>query len=439
MEALSRVPHRYAGSPGEREILQQVKDRLPTGVVGRVEGFVAFTSPGLVVGLHAAAILLAGLLGLVEPLSATLLGGLATLSLWAEGTGKFSILRLILPKQASYNLVARLEAGPAGGSSQAIVPDGGLAPIGTVILTAPLDIPRWRPDPPRWFRRPLQAVLLAAAVVVALLALRVLAQPWGRPSQGLYAASLLVLGTSVALGFVAHRRTGGAAEDASGPAVLLEVARRMQAAPMPGVDLWFVWTGCGHAYQNGMHAFLAMRGQRLKSPVLVIALDEPGRPPLGAVVSEGPLFAERHRPTGPALVERLRWAGLQIPSIDHAGVTDARAALRWGYRAVALSGGSATSSPDLAEKAADVTEALVRLFGYDVARTADFTQKMGELAVDRVPPPEVVEQRAIGRLLGRLRARVARKPEDDPELTPLPTDIASLEPMEKRDKPAGDT
>lgn len=431
MDALSRVPHRYAGSPGEREILQQVKDRLPAGLVGRVEGFVAFTSPGLVIGLHAAAILLSALLGLVEPVSATILGGLATLSLWAEGTGKFSLLRLVLPKQASYNLVARLEAGSAG-SSQAIGQEVGPAPIGTVILAAPLDIPRWRPDPPRWFRRPMQAVLLAATVVVVLLGLRVLAQPWGRPSQGMYGASLLVLGTSVALGFVAHRRAGGAAEDASGPAVLLEVARRMQAAPIPGVDLWFVWTGCGHAYQNGMHAFLAMRGQRLKSPVLVIALDEPGRAPLSAVVSEGPLFAEPHRPTGPALVERLRWAGLQIPSIDHAGVTDARAALRWGYRAVALSGGAAAPSADLAVKAADVTEALVRLFGYDVARTADFTQKMGELAVDRVPPPEaVVEQRAIGRLLGRLRARVARRSEEDPELTPPPTDLASLEPTEK--------
>ena len=85
-----------------------------------------------------------------------------------------------------------------------------------------------------------------------------------------------------------------------------------------------------------------------------------------------------------------------------------------------------------------MTEALVRLFGYDVARTADFMEKMGELALDRVPPAEVVEQRAIGRLLGRLRARVARKPEDDADAaTPVSgvlPDPAAESPTERLDR-----
>ncbi|MBA2321280.1 MAG: hypothetical protein H0V89_09005, partial [Deltaproteobacteria bacterium] len=395
------MPHRYAGSEGEREMLAQVKARLPTGVVSRSEGFVGFTSPALVIGLHAAALLGSGLLGLFAPVSATLLCALILASLWAEGMGRFSFVRWVLPKQASYNLVVRQPAD---------------RPLGTVVIAVPLDIPRWQLDALTWPRRPLKFVIFAGVVLTAVLGLRISTMSWNTQLSGAYISALLVLAGSVGLGWMAHRRTGAAQDDASAPAVQIELIRRFRKAPVAGVDLWFAFTGCANAYQNGMHAFLAMRGTRLTSPILVLALDEPARAPLGAVTSEGPLLAQPHRPTGPALVERLRWAGLKIPSIDRPGVTDARAAMLWGYRALALSGGSGRPSPEQAAQAADVAEALVRLYAHDVARVPDFAPMMGELAVDRVPEGEVGEQRALGRLLQRLRARVARRPpeaEDD--------------------------
>ncbi len=421
LEALSQVPHRFAGSPGERAMLDGVRARLPDGAAARVEGFVAFTSPGLVLGIHAGALLLAALLGLAAPLSGLALGALATASLYAEGTGKRSLLRWILPKQASYNLAVRAAAE---------------RPVGTVILTAPLDVPRWRIRGPSWFRRPLQAVLIAGGVLVGLLALRALALPWGGTGQGIFVGVFAVLLASFGVGASAHRRPGELAGDASGPAVLLELVRRFRASPVAGVDVWFAFTGCGHAYQNGMHAFLAMRGDRLTKPILVLALDDPGRAPLGAVVTEGPLFPEHHRPTGPALVERLRWAGLQIPSIDHPEVTDARAALRWGYRALALAGGDGLPSAEMAAKAADVTEALVRLYAYDVARTADFAPLVGELALGPAPEPAAPEEHALTGLLGRLRARVGRRvgaheptpPEVEPAASPAEPVAAASEP-----------
>jgi hypothetical protein len=412
MEALASVPHRYAGSAGEREMLAQVRARLPSGTVARSEGFVGVTSPALVVGLHAAALLGFGLLGLAAPLAATVLSGLTLASLWAEGTGRFSLLRWMLPKQASYNLVVRHAAD---------------RPLGTVVLTVPLDIPRWRLEGLRWPRRPLRLVFTAGAITTVLLGIRMATLTWSSELTAAYGAALAVLAASVGLGWVAHRRHGAVAEDASAPAVQIELIRRFRKAPVAGVDLWFAFTGCAHAYQNGMHAFLAMRGTRLTSPILVLALDEPARAPLGAVVSEGPLIAHTHRPTGPALVERLRWAGLKIPSIDRPGVTDARAALLWGYRALGLAGGSGRPSPEQAAQAADVAEALVRLYAHDVARVPDFAPMVGELAVDRIPEAEPSEQRALGRLLGRLRARVARRPPEaeveDDELTPPPTEL----------------
>lgn len=379
LEALSRVAHRYAGTEGEREMLHQVRSRItppsgtPEGSRSRIEGFVAYTSPGLVIGSHALALFVAGLLGLYWPLFAAVMCVLVTVSLVGEGGGRFSVLRRVLPKSASYNLVWRREV------------EGSL---GTLIVTAPLDTPRWRPQRPRWMRRPMQLLLAAAIVVSGVITLRALAEPWGRPTQGMYVGSLGVLAAAVGLGAVAHRRAAGVHEDASGPAVLLELIRRFDADPPPSLDVWAVFTGCGHAYQNGMHAFLAMRGGRLKEPVLVVALAEPGRPPLRAVVSEGPLWAQHHRPTGPALIERLRWAGLDLKEIDSPGITDARAAMLWGYRALALSGGKGVPTVEDSVRAVEVAETIGRLYGEDLRRVPDLHPTLRHLLPQ--PVPEVV-------------------------------------------------
>jgi hypothetical protein len=375
LEELRQVGHRYAGSEGEREMLDRVRERLPEGVSSRIEAFVAFVSPAFVLGAHATALLGGGLLGLRYPLVAAVLCSFVTVSLLSEGTGRTSVLRRFLPKQRSYNLVWRRQLE---------------RPLGTLVLTAPLDIPRWRPDQPSWLPRPMRAVMYAAFVVTGLLWLNALAEPWGRPTQGMYVASLVVLGVTVLLGVAAHRRSEGVREDASGPAALLELVRRFQTDAPEGLDIWVVFTGCGYAYQNGMGAFLGMRGKRLPDPVLVLSFDEPGIPPLGAVVSEGPLIPQHHRPTGPALVERLRWAGLDIQSVDTNRITDARAAMLWGYRALALAGGGeGQPTAEGTLRAVEVAEAISRLYAEDLRRVPNLHPRLqGLLPAPTDPEPE---------------------------------------------------
>ncbi len=357
MSELAAIEHRYAGSEGERRMLHDVKGRLPTGLRGRIEGFVAWNSPMAVIGGHALGMLGAGVLGLYYPLTGTLLCAGLTVSLFAETTGRFSLFRRFAPKKPSYNLIVPMERERA---------------LGTVVISAPLDAPTWRPDRPKWFKRPLKAVFGAAVVVTTLLALSALAQPWGRPTQGMYSFSLVVLAVTVGLALLMRRRSRAVGEDASGPAVLLEIVRRFHADPPARTELWAVFTGCGHAYQNGMAAFLAMHGPTLPQPVFVLALDDPGRPPVGGVITEGSLFKQHHRPTGPALVERLRWAGVEIPAVDRAGETDAWAAMLFGYRALALAGDEdAEPDPETALRATDLAERIVRWFDEDLARVAD--------------------------------------------------------------------
>ena len=354
LTALNEVGHRYAGSEAERRMLHQVRNRLPEGLVGRIEGFVAFTSPEAIVLVHAAALLGAGVLGFFQPIWGALLCGLVTAHLVLESSGGRSVLRWMLPKSASYNLVSW------------VAPENSL---GTVVVTAPLDTPRWRPTRAEWLRRPLRLVVIAAVAVTTLLVMRSFAEPWGRPTQGIYFVSLGILATAVLVTAVAQRRVAGHRTDASAPVALLGLLRRLHHTPEAKVAVYGVFTGCAHAYQNGMAAFLAMHGERLKGPVLVIALDEPGRAPLGAVVSEGPLYPQHHRPTGPALVERLRWAGEHLPETDHTSVTDARVAMLWGYRALGLVGaGDDASTPETVKQTIAVLERLIHLYAGDLDR-----------------------------------------------------------------------
>jgi hypothetical protein len=301
-----------------------------------------------------------------------------------------SIFRWLMPKHASYNFVARLKPS---------------APtLGTLVISAPLDAPRWAAVELPWLRgrRPMRVTFGAALVVTAMLVLRALAEPWGPRTLQIYVIALLVLATGMALGMTAHRRAGDGRDDGSGVAALLELARRLRDEPLPGVDVWLAFTGCGRAYHGGMTAFLDLHARTLVDPVLVVAVDDPGRMPLRAVTSEGPLFPQHHRPTGPALMERLRWAGVIVPPNDLAGTTDAYVALTRGYRALAVRGGEGPVSPEATARATDVLETVALWFADDLARVASNRPALQELArattdIDEEPtpppspPPEAVE------------------------------------------------
>jgi hypothetical protein len=155
-----------------------------------------------------------------------------------------------------------------------------------------------------------------------------------------------------------------------------------------------------------MSQFLALHRKGLVEPVLVVALDEPERGPLYAVVSEGPLLAQPHRPTGPALVERLRWAGVDLPEIRIFGATNARAAQVAGVRSLALAGGDGPPTAESAAHAADVVEAMVRWYAEDVGQVAEDRARLGE----------------IGKSLEAIRAaeRQRRRWRAPPEAAPAP-------------------
>lgn len=362
------VAQRFACTDGERRMADVVRGRL--GEAARAEGVVAHPVPLLVLGVHGVLLSAAGAFGYATGamgFAASLLGRwgpalgalgclLVTISLVAEGTGRAALLRVWLPGAPSRNVV---------------LPPASPGELGTVVIATPLDVPRARPPRGRMWHRPLIGVWLSGTLMTLLLVLMALNEPLGRTLVGVYGAALAVNVAAAALVFVARRAPARASSDAGAAAAVLEVHRRLTASPLEGVGVWIVFTGAGRAHQEGMDTFLRLRGDRQPRPLLVMSLQELGGAPLQAIVSEGPLLRQHHRPTGPALVERLQWAGVRLPHADRAEPTDARAATLLGYRALSLTGAGGASTVADVEQAADVMETLLRWYHADLSRLPD--------------------------------------------------------------------
>ena len=158
MAALSGYDGRFPASEGERAMLHGVKERIPSGSEPIVEGFVSPKHPEVMVGLHVTILFLGGLVGFWWPIWGGALTGMATLALLAETTGRFSLAHWVMMKLAAYNLVVRVG-----------VPE----PQATIVLSTPLDVPKfkkWETRWVRWTRRPLQWVFGAAMVLLSLTA-----------------------------------------------------------------------------------------------------------------------------------------------------------------------------------------------------------------------------------------------------------------------------
>jgi len=356
LDRLGALRERFATSDQERGALDVVASLLPEEAHARVEGFVGHPNPVAMLGVHGVFILASTILGLWYPSIGAFCCLLVTASLVAEGTGRRGMLRWWLPRHPSYNLVVPEPMGSAQG---------------TIVLTTPLDVPAWPMRASHGPRRPFLWIGVSAVTLSLMMLLRTTSQQFDAPLLFVYAFTLVVMAATSVVGLIARRGIPKAEGDPSGMGTLLQLRERLEADRPPGLGIWYLFTGCGRGHHEGIEAFLRVKGPRLKKPVLVVSLVDTGRAPLRATLTEGPLWPQHHRPTGPSLVERLRWTGWKVRLVDLPESTDARAASRLGYRAIGLVGGRSESTPEAMEKAGAFAEALVRQFAADVRLPAE--------------------------------------------------------------------
>lgn len=379
MSNLGFAEDRFAGTEGERAALHAIRQELPTaGWLTRVEGFVAHVHRDWIVLGHALGIALLVLLALVFPTWAAVLALIVGASLAAECLHSRWSLRTWLIKAPSYNLTSRNQ-----------VPE----PSASVVITAALDATRGpRPSPlaRSWHRRTVQWVVGSCAIGWVLILAHRLDVAFNLiPVEVLYGALGLIALTSMVRVLMLARRNSNASVDGGGVETVLELMRRFSENGVPGVEIWTSFTGCSDEVGAGMEAFIDLHQRSLADPALFIHVDHPDYRPLVAYTSCGSPFSVPMRATGPGLIERLRWAGLDILERSEPRPSNAYAATLAGHRALTIAGGNGPAPEGALDETCDIVEVLIRLFGQD-AQVGAFKDQSLEAFLERLVGEEVV-------------------------------------------------
>lgn len=231
-DALAPFPDRKAGSPGERQALNSLTQRLEgLGLRPLREGFVTVTSRAGVVFGH---LVLAAPLALTSwwrPGWSALALALLVAMMWAEFTGR-RVLRDYLPRGRSYNLVLRF---PPSEELEA-----------RRVFFAYIDQPQSGQGLSR-------RLLASGAVCSALASASALARHlWPHPMADyvlLVAGGLL--GLITAMSFLVWRSVRGRG-GSPGVQTLLDLA---ETPPIqPGCEIVLAFCGAGHVYGAGLRA-----------------------------------------------------------------------------------------------------------------------------------------------------------------------------------------
>ena len=318
VEALAGMTRDSAGA-GEREAAAWVRDRLAAAGArdARLEPFRGQATYAWSHLVHAGLGLLAS--GMGGPRGAALAAATFA-SLDLEVSGRLQWVRRLLPSGEGANAVARI---PAAGQPRA-----------TLVLLAHVDAAHtgflWRiikDDAKGAARRkrrralaPLAAPLGGAVVLAAaggLLDATTGSVPRRTAGRRLRAASAAALLANAAglLDIARSPTVPGANDNATGVAAVIELARRLAAEPLDGVDVLVVTPGAEESGMEGFAAFLAAHREELRpASTFVLSLDSIGCGTPAVLRAEATLLPQRYADEDLALVDAgARHAGLEPP------------------------------------------------------------------------------------------------------------------------------
>jgi len=281
--------------------------------------------------------------------TAALLGSLLALFIGGQGTFAFGAAlnalgawtmfaetefaahwgRAVLPKAQSQNVVAHI---PCNGPPQR-----------RAVLCAHLDTHRT----PVFYSSKTWHTIFSALVAMAFVSMvlgtlsfglaAALAWDWAR-----WLGMALALIQAFALGLCLHADftpySPGANDNASGVAIVLELARQLVAEPLAHTELRLILTGCEEVGAYGIAAYLDAHASDLGEDALYIILDEVGLGTIKYLTSDGLIL--KHK-THPYPLELARLTASTLPEITvrkGAGIayTDALVATTRGLPALTL-------------------------------------------------------------------------------------------------------
>lgn len=345
VEALSAI-HRPSASEGEREAAEWVSGRFAElGLEARVEVERAQGGYWLPLGL-AQALAGAGALAALRGRRAlgAALATVAAAAAWDDITAGRRVLRSLLPRRDTYNVIAQL--GPDDAAH-------------TIVLIAHHDAAHsaliFHPELPRApLRRfpglleysnttpPAMWPMIGAPALVGAGAVL--------GSRALVKAGLGLVGIleAIMLDVAARETVPGANDNATGVATLFGVARALGGEPPPGTRVIFLSTGSEESLMEGMHGFARRHFDSLpRESTFFLCVDTVGSPRLLCLEGEGML---RMREYPKDDIRLLRAAagdlGIEIyPELRFRNATDGLLPLQAGYRALMLGSGDEFKIP----------------------------------------------------------------------------------------------
>jgi hypothetical protein len=235
-----------------------------------------------------------------------LAGALSGAAMWEDlgGGRRRWFRRHALPQRTTWNVVA--EAGDLGAARTLVV----LAHHDAARTSFLFDqrAPRLLAMRAPWLLRrldrwpPLMWLVLAGPLLVS----------WGAArGRGTVPGMVVCIATAAVMADMGTNPVVPAANDnATGVAVLLELARELNANPIPGLRLLLVSTGAEEANQEGMLAFAARHFDSLDpEQTSFLCLDTVGSPELVLIEGEGFLLMRDYPEHFKARVERAARAG----------------------------------------------------------------------------------------------------------------------------------
>jgi len=340
------LPPREAGSEGERMAQAMLAGRLDElGMSAVVAGAVCAPRVPVILGLHSLFFLWAAVQALFAPGPlAFFLSAITLLSFWGELRGSPRLLRKLLLKRITCNMVARAEK-PSSRGRLILVAHSDVAATSSLLLP--------------WARRlfldrelPGKSVHPGSIVLIAgVIQLFAAAVQWSRDDLSVLVVVLLagLLGAvfvhsaalALALDWWRSPPQQGAVNNASGLAVTLAVAQQLERQPLEHLELWVVASGARQPDAGGMKGFLYQFSHMLdRDSTWFVNLEGVGRGELAYAVSEGRWRTLPYRPSIPAAAERVasQSAFRSVRSFASPGRTDAGPPTRAGHRALTLSG-----------------------------------------------------------------------------------------------------
>jgi hypothetical protein len=289
VEELCSFEGRLAGTDAERRAANRLAERL-RGLGRRAEVEPIYVHPqiGLVIALHCGLGFAGSLVAIALPPVGFGLVLLAATSLYLDLNARWYLLRLLLFRRASQNVVSRPQR--AAGRAQLVIS----AHYDAARAGAAFDPKRvrriariadWLPFP----FAPLRLVFWSLAALLPLLGARMA----GVDSGGVAVLQLLptlvlLVAIFAAVELELSEIVPGANDNASGVAVALSLADALRERAPDTLDVWVVLTGAEECISEGMRAFLrAHRDELDRDSTYFLNLDSVGRGDVRYETAEG--------------------------------------------------------------------------------------------------------------------------------------------------------